>query len=172
MRSSVITCNILVLDSDRERISYEHFVASQRITFPSNKVGLARCSLHYTASYLGGAASTRSSNQASLVHQACSRPRCGHFRRELRIHAISLPVGFCSSDAVVLLQRATSNSAGAVEPDADAFELSSDQRSDEDRPVIFSCPHWPPGSAPRQRGPAIFRKSFPTNRNVTDRSVR
>ena len=88
-----------------------------------------------------------------------------------RAHANSLPVGFCSSDASVLLRRATSNSAGAVEPDADGFRLSTDQRPDGNRPVIFSCPHWPPGSAPRQRGPAIFEKSFPTNRNATDRSV-
>ena len=39
-------------------------------------------SLPYAASSLGGGISTRSSSQASLVHQACSRPHSGHFTCE------------------------------------------------------------------------------------------
>src|SRR6516165_3011657 len=105
------------------------------------------------------------------VLSLCSFIPCFVADSSRRTHANSLPVGFCSSDAGVLLQRATSKSAGATEPDADAFVLPTYQRPDGNRAVIFGCSHWPSGRAPRERGPAIFKRSFPTNRNATDRSA-
>src|SRR6187399_1228739 len=98
--------------------------------------------------------------RSGYCHYAPSSP-CFVAHSSRRTHANSFPVGFCSSDAGVLLQLATSKSAGATEPDADAFVLPTYQRPDGNRAVIFGCSHWPSGRAPRERGPAIFKRSFP-----------